>query len=417
MVKVKLDNKKDANSEVEFWSEKLYSTLDFAQKSLEHLVVEGNSAPEDAPWFVRPEKIIAETAYLMVFAHTYCKFKKVSDKLITLAGVLKPLARSEAMLLNIALKPTLAFDYAHAHICLSYLGHKDEIFDHMLQKALDSQAAQGLERTPYRMLELEWLKSIWTGKLNRSELKKWIGNSCLNNPPDIFNENQDSVYALTHAIMYTCFVESKIDDKNKQTLTDQLEVLIARYMDLHDYDIAGELLMAWQLFGLPFSPSVQFSLDCILKIDKKVGFLPAPGLDLAMIEGKEIQHRRTYIYSINYHTVLVMGLLSAVMHKKTEININLNANLEFPKELKNILVKETLESKERHWIDYFKEIDLTQRSQLIPFLFNIAICRAVQDKNFKLLQKLIEASNNTPLIDSLAFLQASELLERLKLVS
>lgn len=225
---------------------RLAYSLTFAKNTLKHLIIDGHPASEEAPWFVKNEKIIAETAFLIAFSKKNRRYSEVDKAFKEVIEVLEPLARSESMLLNICLKPGLALDYAQAHICLNYAGYPNAKFDNALCAALESSTANSIERTPYRMMEKEWLKQIWN-KGNEANINFWTQLSCLNHPVDIFSETSDGAYSISHAVMYGAFGIRKIPGIELDVLFQMIESLLIRYLDEQDYDIAGELLMAWPL--------------------------------------------------------------------------------------------------------------------------------------------------------------------------
>jgi hypothetical protein len=394
---------------------RLSHSLEFSKRAIQHLILEKKSASEDDPWYVRPEKIIAESAFLLVFANEVKNYEQVSAAFDSLVEILEPLARSEAMFLNVCLKPALALDYAHSHICLSYLGYPDIKFDDALKDALNSEAANGIERPPYRMLEREWLRSIWEGKPTKDGFDFWMPLSCLNNQVDLFSDGSDGVYALTHAIMYTAFWGEEISNLNITKQLSTVETLLVRFMDEQNYDIAGELLMAWPLLRTPMPPTARFALECILKIEERVGFLPAPGLNRSMVDGKEIEERRTYIYSINYHTVMVMGLLCASLLRNDSCfagNIKMS-EANYSKRLKTFLLDELYDGKQAHWIEFFSALDLEKKQELIPWLYQSFLGRYVISKRYGHVKKILELGKGSNLENIPASRQANELLCRL----
>lgn len=393
--------------------DRLAYALTFARNAIQHLIVEGHTAPEDAPWFVRAEKIIAETAFLIAFCRNSKVHDKINDSLSSLVEVLEPLARSKAMQLNTCLKPSLALDYAHAHICMHYAGYRDEKFDTILSASLQSSAFEGIERTPYRMMEREWLMSIWN-KEYANNIRFWIPLSCLKHPVDLFSESTDGAYAITHAVMYGAFGNNTIADINLDILFDTIESLLVRYMDEQNYDIAGELLIAWPILKRKMSPIAAFALDCLFKIEARVGFLPSPGLDRTMIDDKEQKARRTYIYSINYHTALVMGLLCSSLLENAETEINTN-NYPYPDKINEIIYKELHAGKEAHWREFFLELDAQQKEELTPWLYQVCLTRWIKEKKYGKVKELLELSSDE--FNGLTIRrQADELIERLRLI-
>ncbi len=400
--------------EKELLVERLAHSLTFAKNVLQHLIVEGNQADESDPWFVRNEKIIAETAFLVAFSNNIIYSAEIIKARKELIEVLEPLARSKAMLLNICMQPPLALDYAHAHICLSYAGYPDERFDKALSAALQSSSVEGIERTPYRMMEGEWLKQRWKSDYE-SNFDFWIPLSCLHHEVDIFSPGSDGAYSVTHAIMYAAFGKKHIPGTDPGIILQWVESLLVRYMDEQNYDIAGELLMAWPLLNKHWSSTAAFALNCLFQIEERVGFLPAPGLERSLVDNAEDKNaKRTYIYSINYHTALVMGLLcSSILENPLKENVCFNS-IDCTKAWKSKIENEIFSEKEIHWKKFFLDLDSDQRDQLLPMLYQVCILRWVRDKKFGNVKSLLEISSDELRKLSISR-QAEELLQRLSL--
>lgn len=342
-------------------------------------------------------------------------YNEVDEPLSKLVAVLQPLARSKAMQLNICLKPALALDYAHAHICLHYAGYPDEKMDNILSTALKSMAFEGIERTPYRMMEREWLMRIWNNQYT-GNTRFWIPLSNLEHPVDLFNESTDGAYAVTHAVMYAAFGGNSIPGIETDTLFEIIESLLVRYIDEQNYDIAGELLVAWALLLKNMSAAAAFALDCIFKIEARVGFLPSPGLDRSMIDDKDQQTRRTYIYSINYHTALVMGLLCSSLLENTKKQEPITNEYSYSKELRTALHTELHSGKDVHWKEFFFLLDASQQEALTPWLYQLCLTRWIKEKKYGKVKELLELNNNE--LEALVISrQAHELLERLRLIA
>jgi hypothetical protein len=406
---------KDLIPDTAFLAERISYALDFAKRTIQHLIVDGHSAPEDASWYVRPEKIIAEAGLLMVYAKAGESHATVKEALHALYKVLEPLARSKAVLGNICLKPALALDYGCAHICLNYLGYPNALFDEALEQALES--GKKTERTPYRMLEQAWLMKLWKQSDIQKEVELWSRLGCLNQAPDLFSESTDEVYATTHAAMYLFFDQPASVPIAVDALISSLESRLVIYMDKQDYDIAGELLQAWALTGRPFSKQALFSLKCLVEIEKKVGFLPAPNLDLDMIEGREQKEKRTYIYSVNYHTAFVMGLLCGSLLKHDESLRQEADGVPDDPELNALLKEELQTGKHAHWMEYYKALDDQQKEELLPWMYQVVLTRKIRDYEYEAVKKILDRAKGTGLEAMIITMQAQELLNRIGLVS
>ena len=397
-----------------FLAGRMAYALDFARRTVVHLITEGHAAGEDDPWYVRPEKIIAEAALLMVYAKAGKPDAAVKEALAALYDVLEPLARSKAVLGNICLKPAMALDYGCAHLCLSYLGYPNALFDEAMEQAL--RANKHTERTPYRMLEQAWLKTLWKGAGTQQELALWSSLGCLNQAPDLFSESSDDVYATTHAAMYLFFDGQAAAPVDTDSLIAYLESWLVIYMDKQDYDIAGEVLQAWAMTGRPFSTIALFSLTCLVEIEKRVGFLPAPNLDLSLIEGREQQERRTYIYSVNYHTAFVMGLLCASLFRRGEWHACETDAACYDAEWNALLKAELQTGTPAHWMDYYKTLEAPQKEALMPWLYQVVLTRKIRGYDYDAAKKLIDRAKGTAMENLVISQQAVELLSRIGLV-
>ncbi|MCP2937535.1 hypothetical protein NK983_33055, partial [Salmonella enterica subsp. enterica serovar Typhimurium] len=80
-----------------------------------------------------------------------------------------------------------------------------------------------------------------------------------------------------------CFDREAVVPLPLDELTGYLESWLIIYIDREDYDIAGELLLAWTLTGRPFNDVALFAWHCLQHIEQRVGFLPAPNLDLNLL--------------------------------------------------------------------------------------------------------------------------------------
>src|SRR5437870_7657800 len=142
---------------------RLGRALDIAKQAVDRFAARGYSDPGEPANNLRPEKVIAETAFLLLGASTAGEYPEVREQIRALAEHLIPYARGERMVLGLCLEPALALDYAQAHICLNRLGYPDASFDAVLGRSLDSQSRAGRERPPHRVLEQHWLEGTWNG--------------------------------------------------------------------------------------------------------------------------------------------------------------------------------------------------------------------------------------------------------------
>ena len=139
-------------SECDRWDEqdlirRLCHALDIARLAVQHLAADGYK-DGDPSKNVRPEKIVSETAVLLVAASPAMVHDEVDERVRNVAELLKPHARSERARLGLCLEPAVAWDYALPHVCLNRLDYPDYEFDKILRESLESQARCGRERVP-----------------------------------------------------------------------------------------------------------------------------------------------------------------------------------------------------------------------------------------------------------------------------
>ena len=183
---------------------RLCFALDIAKQTIECLAKDGYKDSEVPANNVRPEKVICETAILLYAASAASHHAEVSAAIGTVAKLLIPHARSTRMLLGVCLEPSLALDYAEAHICLSRLGYQDLQFDELLRQSRNAQAGFGRERVPHRVLEQRWIDGIWMESISGGSESKPSQAllSVLNQPIDVLGGSREDIYAFTHALMY-----------------------------------------------------------------------------------------------------------------------------------------------------------------------------------------------------------------------
>jgi len=94
---------------------RLCHALDIAQQAVARLAPNGYTDAEDLLINVRPEKVISETAVLLLAASAVARVDEVRMRIDQVARLLIPHARSERMRLGTCLEPALALDYSAAH--------------------------------------------------------------------------------------------------------------------------------------------------------------------------------------------------------------------------------------------------------------------------------------------------------------
>ena len=418
-------------------AQRLCHALDVAQQAVEQLATNGFKDPAEPGNNVRSEKVISETAFLLLAASTADQHEEVRTHVDKLACHLIPHARSERMLLGICLEPALALDFAQAHICLSRLGYRDDAFDALLRRSIESQAQSGHERVPHRTLEQEWLAAAWRdSRLRRAKgIPQAALQSVLGRPMDLLNGHRDDVYAFTHALMYVTDwnLNPRTLPRPRAAILADAEAALARCLDEQDYDLAAEVLLAWPLTGQSWSAAAAFGFRVLARVEDEAGFLPAPSTRLQRLNSLEGAARSAYLLATAYHTVYVMGLLcAAALQPGRTPPSAIPTSAASPGSAAAIVPflnrQRQNESagggrsdeptiQQGHWWDEFQRLNPLERDAIAGLLLNAALRRKTVQRDFGGLRDLLEAAYAARLADSPAASQAAELLERVALLA
>lgn len=396
--------------------------LDVGIDAVTRLALDGYVDPEEPQNSLRPEKLISETAVLLYFASIaepdrHCA---VGTRIHTLAQLLIPHARSDRMRMGLCLEPSLALDFGEAHACLSKMGYQDAGFDELLQQSINSQAASGRERVPHRMLQQSWICDVWAGSApsTRKIARVNVANSALNHPMDLFGGGRHDVYAFTHAVMYV----SGLNGLNcrlpraRSIILAEAESALAGCLDEEDYDLAGEILMAWPLTGKSWSPASIFAFRVLARVEEIGGVLPALSTRQLRLDKLQGDERADYFLATAYHTAYVMGLLCSVALRPGHAPpARLKKNDTLDDSVGRILEILDADGRSRHWRLEFDRLCSGERGQLANFLLNIALFRAAKHRSFDAIHELLELGHRYGLTDSPAASQAAEMLQRVAL--
>ena len=325
-------------------------------------------------------------------------------------------------MIGICLHPSLAIEYAQAHVFLSRIGYPDEHFDAMLEKSINAQSHFGRERPPHRMLEQEWVKRVWSGSCDpaRKYITDAIAYSTMTRPVDLLHGTREDLYAFTHALMYaTCFNSAPWGiNKESTEILDEAEAMLARCLDEQDYDLAGELLLAWPLTGSDWSALATFAFNVLLRVEDEASFLPSPATCLDILEYLEGDQRKKYFHATAYHTVYVMGLLCSASLKADRIPPqNITADETTSGISDKLLSFLELNGQAPHWLSCFSKLTGAEQDSLVDLLLNVATYRNVQQKQYGAVFEVVRIAYETGIGSQELVTQAAELLDRLSLMT
>jgi hypothetical protein len=412
-----------ANATTPQWDEddlvqQLSQSLDLAEQALRQLGESGYPDEVEQQASLCPEKLIAETAVLLLAASNVGSYAAIGPRILRVSSLLAPHAHSQRILRRICLEPSVAFEYATAHICLKRLGFYDPDFDSMLDLAAAAQASDGRERVPHRMIEQEWLRQSWLYPEGLPRLRCTnVAISALSRTIDLLHGNRDDVYAFTHSLMYlrdfNLFPRSL--PKQRECLLAEAEGMLARCLDEQDYDLAAEVLLAWPLTGESWSPAATFAFRVLCNVEKAAGFLPTPTTRIDRIKRPDGDSTRKHHLATTYHGVYVMGLLCAAA---------LAPGRRPPISIPKIAVRSGAfdavsdcfypADRKAHWQEEMDKLEPSERESLAEFLLNIALHREVARNNFAAIERLLAVGSALGLTATPVASQAAEMMVRVR---
>jgi len=398
--------------------QRLCHALDIARLAVEHLATNGYRDQKNPAKNIRPEKIVSETAVLLVSASSLVAHPQIVARIKCIAEHLIPHARSKRAMLGLCLEPTVAWDYALPHVCLTRLGYSDLAFDELLRVSLESQAHAGRERVPHRILEQEWIARAWLDpKIVRRPISQSIARlSALSRPIDLLSATRDDIYAFTHALMYVTDFNLRPArlPRPRDVILLEAEAMLARCLDDEDYDLSGEVLLSWPLTGKTWSATATFAFRVLAHVEDQAAFLPTPSTRISEVKALEGIERTEYLLATAYHTAYVMGLIcAAALHPECAPPSTIPLDNAKSGTAKQILRLLDADGKSSHWQREFEHLTEPETDALAGFLVNIVLCRRVASRDFVGLRALLELAYNLGLADTPSISQAAEMLCRL----
>jgi len=392
---------------------RLCHALDIAKRTVTVFALNGFKDGEAPADNFGAEKPIAETAMLL-YAASAVSLPNVAARVDEVARLLLPHARSDRVLLDIALHPSLAFVFAVPHVLLTKLGYHDPGFDDFLRSCMTSQARNGHERPPFASIEKMWISSLWTGQQRGPGWRADLFNSVLNWPIDILGGLRDDAYALTHLFMYcTDFgFQTRRLPRRRSVILGEAGSLLAKYLDAEDYDLAGEILMAWPLTGTDWCSSAAFGFRVLARVEDRIGVLPCGNTKVDRLNQLKGNKRVRYALGTAYHTAYVMGFLCAA---------SLRPNRAPPVRITGHRVEKAcldrllrfVDSDQGHWQSEFSGLGELEQRILTPLLLDIAILQRFRKHDYNAMSELLALACRYRIASSPLCGQAAELLERL----
>ncbi len=435
------------NWESEDLERRLCHALDVAQSTVEGLGECGygverdrgaDGGPESGPR-LSPEKIVTESALLLLAAYAACGGADcvaarggIRRRVHRLAESLSPLARSERTMLAMCVQPSMALDFAAAHIYLTRVGYPDLRFDKVLMEVLWGGARPAKERMPHRALEQEWL--LWMGSVedNRFARELALRQSALGRPMDLIAASRDDISAFTRALMFgRDFDWQPLPlPRERDAILGEAEAALACCLDEEDYDLAGEVLLAWPFTAGPkggtgsggrsWSAAAAFGFEVLARVEDRVGFLPSPGTRVDQARALIGEDRKKYLLATAYHTVYVMGHVCAAAlgpGKAPPARVEENMAGVIPGAAARMVAHLDWDVRLSQWWNEFQLLDLDQQDALASLVFHLAVRRYVKRGNYAGLAGLLGEADAFGFGGFPLAQQAGELLNRLGVVA
>lgn len=398
------------------WSEsdleaRLCRALDIAKTTVDYFARDGYTDEVSPAYSFGPEKAVAEAAMLAYAASACGQRTNVAGRVDELARLLIPHARSERVLVDIAMHPALVFKFALPHVLLSRLGYCDAGFDDFLRSCVSAQARNGRDRSPSASVERSWIWFLWTGQAaSRSELLE----SVLNWPIDILGGLRDDCYAFTHLIFYCTDFGSRSRrlPRARSIILGEARSLLARYLDAEDYDLAGEILMAWPLLAAAWSPGAAFGFRVLTSVEDEAGVLPCGNINLGRLTQLDSDERTRYALGTAYHTAFVMGFLCAASLRPGRVPPARIVGSQFDETCLGRLLR-YVDDDQGHWQTEFLRLAGGEQRALTPFILDIAIIQRHRKHDYEAVKELLSMAGEYGIADSPLCDQAAELLERI----
>ena len=393
---------------------RLCRALDLAKKAVNCFSVEGYTDHEFPAYDFGPEKVVAETAMLIYAASASRSRTSIASRIDDLARLLAPHARSRRVLVDIALHPALAFKFAVPHVLLTKLGYPDASFDDFLRSCASAQTGNAQDRPPSSSLERRWIRSLWTGRDSRAGWRAGLRGSALNGPLDILGGLRMDAYAFTHLIFYCTdfgFGKPRLP-RRRSVILAEAGALLARFIDAEDYDLSGEILLAWPLTGAPWSPAAAFAFRVLASVEDQVGVLPCGNVNLTRLAQLKGEARARYALGAAYHTAYVMGFLCAASLGPGRAAPAKIAGHRFERTCLSRLLT-YVDDDQGHWRPEFSSLAADEQRALAPFVLDVAIAQSCRRRDYEAVAEILSIACEFSLASAPMCRQAFELLERI----
>jgi hypothetical protein len=246
-----------------------------------------------------------------------------------------------------------------------------------------------------------------------------VRDSVLCQPMDLLSGSREDVYAFTHSLMYvTDFnIQPWRLPRHRPMILADAEAALTRCLDDQDYDLAGEVLLAWPLTGRSWGAAA-FGFRVLAHVEDQAGFLPSTNTRLDRLNMLQGDDRAKYLLATAYHTAYVMGLLCAATLQPGRAPPTVIRPASATSGVGRLFLAKLDADRQRpHWREEIDQLSEPERDSLAGMFLTIGLRRSVIQRDFARLHEFLEIGSTAGLTDTPAASQAAELLARLARIS
>lgn len=364
--------------------DRVVRALDLAATVLDEFGTTGFTDSERPALSFGPDKVIAESAMLAYAADGVSQDRRLTTAVSDVVTRLVPLCRSRQALADAALQPHRAFKYAIPHRLLTALGRPDERFDDFILAQCRSARSMAADLAPVARMEQEWVMGTWEGQALPASARLDVRGTSLDKPLDVLTVIREDAYALTHMLFYVSdFARSPSVGLRRPApaVLDDVRTLVARYMRLEDYDLSGELLMAWPELGAGWDPVSAFCFRVLADVEDRVGILPCGNLDPRRVAAMSPVESGRYTRATAYHTAFVMGFCCAAALRggppERAVPASERTQVVWPE------LYELVDHHRGHWQPVFETLTNAEKESLTPMLADMATVDSMEGRDYR----------------------------------
>lgn len=368
---------------------RLLGALDFASVAVSDFGETGYADPVRPALSFGPEKVVAEAAMLAYAAYGATGSSVLEERIDALVGQVEPLVRSPRALADMTLNPSQVFRRAVPHVLLTAVGYRDDVFDAFAAQRCARVLSHALDQPATVLAERRWITTVWGHAF--PGLENLASGTVLTHPFDLLAGSREDPYGVTHLLFYiTDFGRALRPDivRLSAAVLADVEALVIRYLDQGDYDLVGELLMAWPQLHEKWSDVAAFAFRVLAHVEDEVGLLPCGNVDperLATLSGAE---RSRYARAASYHTALVMGFLCAVSLRADIAPPTVFEGSHYADEAWQTF-RAMIDDHPGDWLPVFDRSSDADKRILAPMLCGLVISQALRRQDFVALNTAI----------------------------